>query len=195
MVEDFLANAWTALPGIVQSFDPVKGTCTVQVAVKARQRQSDGSYKFVNIAPLHDIVVMFQRAGSFVMTFPIQSGDECLVVFSCRDISGWWQQGGTQLPVEIRTQDISDGFAFVGPFSKPSVPSNISTNSVQLRTLDQSCYIEMAAGGRVNIVAPGGVHVTGAIVASDEITAKNTHTVSAHIHSDPQGGSTGAPTG
>jgi phage gp45-like len=40
-----------------------------------------------------------------------------------------------------------------------------------------------------NITAPGTIN------AADEITAKNTHTVSGHIHSDPQGGSVGLPTG
>lgn len=41
----------------------------------------------------------------------------------------------------------------------------------------------------------GNLVVTGAITASEEVKAFNVHTVSAHTHPDPQGGSTGTPTG
>lgn len=194
-IEDFLANTWTALPGIVQSFNVTAGTVVVQPSTKSRVRQRNGSFQFVNLPQLFDVPVLFPRGGPFLITFPIQNGDECLVVFSSRSIDGWWQQGGVQLPTEIRLHDLADGFAIVGPYSKPNVPISINTSSVELRTTDRSAYIQLTSDGKVNIVAPGGIHVTGAVTATGEITASGTHTVSAHTHPDPQGGNTGTPNG
>jgi hypothetical protein len=49
--------------------------------------------------------------------FPIQQGDECLVVFADFNIDAWHYAGGQQTPLDKRRHDISDGFAIVGPNS------------------------------------------------------------------------------
>jgi hypothetical protein len=194
-IQGALADLWTAGPAIIQSFDPVFGTCTALLSIAAQIRDKDGKITQVAIPLLRDVPVIFPSAGGFCLTFPIKVGDEVLIVFGQRCIDGWWQQGGIQAQAELRMHDLSDGFAIPGPWSKPKVPSGISTTAVQLRTNDGTAKIELTADGKVNIIAPGGVHVTGTLGASGEITANSTHTVSAHTHSDPQGGSTGGPVG
>ena len=193
--DDLRAHLWTALPGIVQSFNAAQCTCTVQPSVQARVRSAQGEFSWVSLPLLLDVPVVFPSGGGFTITFPVQQGDDCLVVFSSRCIDAWWQQGGVQQQIELRMHDLSDGFAFVGPFSVPSVPANISTANLQMRTVDGSAYLELTPSGALNIVAPAGVHVTGAVTASGEGTFNGGHTVSAHTHSDPQGGVTGTPTG
>lgn len=200
LIEDFLANVWTALPAIVQSFDPTHGTVVVQPTVQIRVRQANGKVQWTTMKQLADVPVLFPQGGGMLVTMPIAAGDECLVVFSCRCIDSWWQQGGVQKPFEIRIQDLSDGFAIVGPYSVPRLPANINPTAMELRTVDRSAYIQLTPGGVVNIVAPGGVNVTGALGATGEVTAKvgaGNHTVSAHIHGGvtPGGGNTGGPTG
>lgn len=194
-LEDFAANLWVAMPGIVQSFNATQGTCVVQVAIKPKVLDKSGNSNPTAITVIQDVPVVFLGGGSFVTTFPIQSGDEALIVFCNRCIDSWWQSGGVQVQSEIRYQDLSDAIAIIGPRSLAKSITNISTTTAQLRTLDGSCYLELASGGVINIVAHGGVNLNGDLVATGEITAKNTHTVSAHTHSDPQGGNTGTPTG
>jgi hypothetical protein len=196
LVEDYLANAWTALPVIIQSFDPIKCTCTAASALSFRIRQKDGTVQWVQPKKILDMPVVFPSGGNFLVTFPITAGDEALAIFADRCIDQWWQNGGSgNLLAELRMHDLSDGFIIVGPRSVPNVPTGISTTTLQVRTKDGTAYIELTADGKVNIVAPGGVHVTGTVTSDSEITAKTTHTVSAHTHPDPQGGNTGAPTG
>lgn len=202
-VEDRLVNFWTALPCIVQSFNPAKGTCVLQAAVQAQVRQSDGTTKWVDLPPLVDVPVVFPAGGAFILCFPITAGDEALAVFGSRCIDNWWLQGGAKnTQAEFRFGDLSDAFAFVGPRSQPRnlVPPTVggagpSATACQLRTIDGSAYIELTSDGKVNIDAPGGVHITGTLGATGEITALGTHTVSAHTHSDPQGGTSGAANG
>jgi hypothetical protein len=193
-VEGVLSETQTALPGIVQDFDPKECTCSIQVSVQVKVYTSDGKWKWHNISLLTHVPVVFPHGKGFALTFPISKDDEALVVFSSRCYSAWWDKGGIQIQDEMRLHDIGDGFAIVGPFSRPKVLQNISTDTVQLRNQDGSCYLELAAGGVINIVAPGGLNIKGTTVADKEGTF-NGHTVGAHTHIDPQGGVTGTPTG
>ena len=80
-----MTMVWTALPGIIQSFDPQALTCEVQPAIKGRMTTEKG-IELVNMPLLLDCPVVFPHAGGCSLTFPIQPGDECLVVFSSRAI-------------------------------------------------------------------------------------------------------------
>lgn len=193
-VEGLLAEAWTSMPAIIQDFDPVECTCSAQPAIKGQVRDSTGTTSWVNLPLLTHVPVMFPHSKDFAITFPVKKGDECIVHFSSRDMSLWWSKGGVQQQDELRMHDLSDGFAFVGPYSKPQVISKISTDTVQLRNKDGSCYLELTASGAINIVAPGGLNIKGTTKADSEGTF-NGHTVGAHTHTDPQGGVTGGPTG
>jgi len=208
---------WVALPAIIQSFDPIKCTCTAQPTIQAlvtrivQGRAPDGTFSFnqtkqsyINMPLLVDVPVCFPNAGIFMLSFPVTNGDEALIIFSDRCIDNWWNSGGIQPQVtnqgvgELRFHDLSDGFAFIGPFSKPNVPANISTSTVQLRTKDGATYLEIDGSGNCNIKA--NVNITGNLVVSGTTTGTgdgqfNGIHVSAHHHPgvQPGGGNTGEP--
>lgn len=200
LFEGFQANLWTALPGTVVSYDATKGTCVIQPTIQAQVTKPDGSQGFVNLPALPDVPVVYLGGGGFVATFPIQPGDEALVIFSSRCIDGWWQQGGVQPQAELRMHDLSDGFAIIGPRSLAKALTNVSTSTVQLRSLDGSTYFELAGGQVANIVAPGGLNITGDITITGKVTATKEGTfngipVSTHLHTGVTAGSsnTGEP--
>jgi hypothetical protein len=218
-INGFLVNLWTALPGIVVSFDAVKMTCVVQPAIKAYVRGSDGTQTWKQLPQLLDVPVVFPCAGGFAFTLPIVAGDEVLVIFASRCMDAWWQNGGVQVQAEFRLHDLSDGFAIPGPQSQPKTLPAISTTNAQLRTRAGTAYIELTPAGVVNIVAPGGVNITGnlnvdgntellggidldggvdiggdltvegQVTATGEGTFNGGHTVSAHKHGGVQPGS------
>lgn len=199
----FLSGLQTALPGIVQTVDLTKSTCTIQPTIQAYVTQRDGSKMWVQLPVLLDVPIVFPCAGNFALTLPIAAGDEVLVIFASRCIDAWWQQGGIQIQAELRMHDLSDGFAIPGPRSLPHVLTAISGTTAQLRSKDGTAYVEIAAGGVINIVAPGGLNVngnsavTGTLAVSGEGTFKGSHTVTAHIHRGVStgGGVTAPPTG
>ncbi|MDU6434808.1 MAG: Gp138 family membrane-puncturing spike protein [Pantoea sp.] len=150
-----------SMPGIIQSFDPIACTCTVQPAISGQVADEAGAFKSAPLPLLVDVPVVFPRGGGCTITFPVKAGDECLVVFSDRCIDFWWQNGGVQEPVDPRQHDLSDAFAFIGPQSQAEVIGNISTSTLQMRTDDGAAYIELDPSSHaVNIVAPGGLNVT-----------------------------------
>jgi len=155
------ADIWTALPGILQSFDATKVTAVIQPSVKAQIQVQDGSWSSVTLPLCLDCPVLFPGGGGFQLTFPLAKGDEGLLVFASRCINAWWAQGGVQPQEELRMHDLSDGFFLPGVFSQPRKPSPISTTKAELRSADGSLRLSLAPGGVLEIVAPGAVHLTG----------------------------------
>lgn len=175
------ASLWTALPCQVVSYNAVANTVQAQPTIKAVIQKPDGNQEAVNLPVLPDVPVVFPRGGGATLTFPIAPGDECLVVFSCRNIDSWWQSGGIQMPGDTRRHDLSDGFCIPGPMSQARRIGGISTKTTQLRSDDGSTYVELDQHGkRVNIVAPNGVTInTDAAVtvnAKDKVEV-NTNTL------------------
>lgn len=160
------AGIYTALPGIVQSFDPAKRTVTIQPAIKAQVQAPDGSKSWVTLPLLVDCPVVFPGGGGFVLTFPLAAGDETLVIVASRCIDAWWQSGGVQVQAELRMHDLSDSFCLAGISSVPNVQSAISTTNVQLRNDSGTAYVEINPEGNINVVGPGSINATAGVAAS-----------------------------
>lgn len=216
-----LSEVWTAMPAIVQSFDSAKQTCVVQIAIKSLTLSKKGDRSWVALKPITDVPVIFPRCGNFVLTFPLVQGDEVLVVFSSRCKASWQQNGGVQTQYEFRMHDLSDGFAIPGPASGPKLIPNFSTDTMQLRTVNGTLYVEIGANGQINIVAPQtggqvniiaagkvninspqGVSITGNLAVKGSVTATGDGSFAGkafgpHVHGGVQSGSgeTGGPIG
>jgi hypothetical protein len=169
---------WTAIPGIVQSFNAQHNTVEVVAAIQRKRRLPNGTWINETRKPCVDVPVHFQSGGGFTLTVPVKAGDECLLVFSSRCIDGWWDKGGVQPQKIDRMHDPSDGFAILGTRSRPRALQNVSADTVQLRSDDGKTLIEIDAHQAVRIVASTKVRletplleVTGKIVAGNDVIA------------------------
>jgi hypothetical protein len=104
--------------GIIESFDPVNQTATVQVAYKKtiRVREPDGKYvdKPRDYPLIADCPVVVLGGGGGALTFPIKQGDECLLLFNDRSINGWFENGQISVLQETRKHALTDAIAIVG---------------------------------------------------------------------------------
>lgn len=126
----------------------------------------------------HHAPVVFPSGGGFTFTHPIKRGDEGLAVFASRCIDGWWQMGGIQPQLEERWHNFSDGFFIPGIRSTPrKLNPPASTNSAQLRSDDGMTYVELAASGVINLVAPnaGRVNVQAQKVFMPDLPTADPH--------------------
>lgn len=139
---------WTAMPGIVQSVDLDAMTCEVQPAIMGTVEDENGVIQSVSLPLLVDVPICYPSGGGFLITFPIASGDEVLVVFSSRCIDAWWQSGGVQKPMEARMHDLSDGFAIPGPRSQPNTVDAISSTELQIRNDSGQAYFSITLSGK-----------------------------------------------
>lgn len=199
------ARLWTAMPGIIQSFDATQMTCVVQPAIQGQLQAKDGSTSLKNLPELQDCPCQFPGGGGVTVTFPVAAGDECLVVLASRCIDAWHALGGIQVPIEYRMHDLSDGFALLGFRSVPRVLSDISTTSAQLRSDDGSTLIDLDPTAQtLTLTAPGGVTINADVTVNGMVTATGDVlggsapiSLVNHVHTDVQAGSsdTGPATG
>lgn len=184
----FASGLWTALPGIIQSLNVAQQTVVVRPSIMGRIFDTNGAFKDVEMPLLYDCPVQFPSGGGYTLTFPVTQGDECLVVFSSRCIDAWWASGGVQAQATMRMHSLSDGFAVIGFSSIPRVISGISTGTAQLRSNDGAAYVELASGHVANIVAPGGINITGPVVFTGTVTANGHRIDETHTHGGVQSG-------
>lgn len=207
VISGFLSVLWTSLPGIIQSFDPVAMTCTVQPSIKGQIRLQSGEAQSVALPLLVDCPVQFPAGGNCTLTFPVAKGDECLVVFASRCIDSWWQSGGVQEQAELRMHDLSDGFVLLGFRSKPRTLANVSTSAAQLRSDDGTTIAELNPSAKtITLSAPGGVtinantqingnlSVSGTITAAVDVIGAG-KSLKSHVHGgvSPGSSNTGTP--
>lgn len=206
-IDGLLAMAWTGLPGYIVSFDAASVTATVQLGIQGSTENPDGSQSFTNYPVISGVPVEFPGGGGCRLTFPVKEGDECWVSFSSRAMGAWKQYGGIQVPNDPRRHHIADAVCRIGPMSQANKLANVSTSTVQLRSQDNSTYIELDPTGQiVNVVAPGGMkfttpnaHFTGNITSDQTITGSTDvvgggKSLKSHVHSGVQsGGSNSGP--
>lgn len=188
-----------AIPGIIQSFNSDTVTAVVLPAIKYVENTNDGKKNTSDYPLLVDVPVVFPRGGGCTLTFPVNPGDECIVVFADRCIDFWWQNGGVQEPVASRQHDMSDALCILGPMSQAKKISNISMKSAQLRTDSGSAFIEIAQCGNVTITSPkttinGPLQVNGTITSTGDQKAGSISQMN-HTHGGvkPGEGNTGRP--
>ena len=117
--QDILSSLHCALPGTVVSFDTGAQTAVIQPAVKRRAEQRD-----VPLPLLRDVPVFMP------VSFEINPGDACLVIFTDCDIDAWFETGEASVPASNRSHSLSDGFAFVG-FRPRVIPNEVEGSPSQ----------------------------------------------------------------
>ena len=193
MLEAARIDIHTALPGIIQSFDPARMTCSVQPAIRGAIRQPDGRVQAVDLPLLVDCPVVFPGGGGYELTFPLAAGDDCLIIFAERCIDAWWQSGGVQAAAEYRMHDLSDGFVLAGVRSQPHVlTGGVNMSGAELRR-DGGTALLRLKDDAVEIVAPSGITMTTPTltVTGDVISGGISYL--GHVHGCPHGGSTSTP--
>jgi hypothetical protein len=137
------------------------------------------------------------------MTFPIQPGDECFVLFADTPVDVWFQNGVSSgafessppnpgnNPVSQRRHDVSDGIAIFGLRSKPRSLSEWSQTSMQIRSDDGSVVIDMkepnqdSTLGQVTITAHNvTVNATQATVNGTTVTIGEATTIDGRVFLD-----------
>lgn len=150
------AQLRVAIPAIIESFDAVKQTVSVQPAITENIQVGNEEAKATKLPVLTDIPICFPRANGYCITLPVAKGDECLLVFADMCIDGWWQSGGVQDQMETRRHDLSDAFAIIGTTSQTRVVGGYSDSKLQIRTDDSGIVIELDKdNGAVNVKCKG----------------------------------------
>ncbi len=103
--------------GTITSFDAVTQTAqaTINYAKSYTKKGTNGVYEtqLVNYAPITGAPVIFLGGGDSYLTFPVEPGDECLILFNDRDLDNWFTNNG-QTTASTRLHAFTDAVILVG---------------------------------------------------------------------------------
>lgn len=146
-----LNNLHTCLPAEIISYDFTTQKALVQPLLNkvwasgSNSTPTNGQSANMLSTPmpvLDNVPVVFPRSGGAGLTFPVNSGDTCLLVFCERSLDLWLTVGGQVNPDDNRKFDLSDAIAIMGifPFNESSTAEN--NNDVLLTYADSKIRIK-----------------------------------------------------
>lgn len=145
-ISEFQAYLNTGMPCKVVAWD---GGQLVTVAPMVRFVDVDDTV--VTLPNLPDVLVQYPGGGGFVLTFPIQAGDDCFVTFSQSCIDSWWDTGDLGTVLSKRKHDLSDGFAHFGFNAKSRTIPNVDSDAIALRSKNGQAFVKVKADGTIVI--------------------------------------------
>ncbi len=116
-----LAGVFTAMPGEVQSYDPISQAVDVQPLVQTGYIGQDGTRATERTPLVPHVPVLFPGAGGFSITWPLKQGNTGLLIFCNCSIDKWLTLGGEVDPEDDRRHCIADAVFIPGlrPFASP----------------------------------------------------------------------------
>lgn len=211
-VDNRLKDLHTAQPGIIQSFDPVTQTASIQPAVKRIFKTDAGDGEAELLTPtalpvLINVPVNFPRGGGYSLTLPVKPGDECLLIFAERSFDRWHRSGKVEEPAARRFHHLSDATAFVGLSSLPKKIPDFNPDQMELKKDDGSTVVTLKQDELVakvvtkitldvpDLQMTGNLRVDGAISSGGDQVTDAGVSQNSHRHSGVDAGpsNTGPP--
>jgi len=136
----------------IEEFFPDTQTATVQISYKKTRFTQDSvgnmSTIYEDYPPLTEVPVVFLGGGPGALTFPVEQGDQCILLINDRAIDTWYS-GSNGQPVPIsRYHALADAIALIGVRSQNTVLSDFDADRVRLYYQDGG---EITLGDKVGI--------------------------------------------
>lgn len=206
---EMMKDVGTSIPGHFLTFDPVTQLAQIQIGVQ----RIDVNGNTFEPSPLIECPVAFLGGSEYFIEHQIDPGDECLIVFSQRCITGWKNTGGVANNPIMRFHDFSDAAVLPGLRSQPNKITDHQNNGVRLRNKTGDKFIWLKNDGTAaitvdtltvianveltgNINQDGSQTVSGDVVASDISLVNHVHDKGTYLDAENRplkSGKTGAP--
>lgn len=159
--------------GIIEDFDASNQTATIRIAIKKIiSEEADGTKVFKEHPLIMQCPVMTYFGGNSFISCPIESGDNCIVLFCDRDIDEWLYGGGVQAPNSRRIHDINDAIAIVGIRNFQKSISDFLANGIRISFAADS-RIDLTEDAIDSIAAlfthDGNMEITGSLTVSGNV--------------------------
>lgn len=123
--------------GTITSFNPTLQTAQVTINYTKTflkvDAVGDTTITPTNYAQLIDCPVICLGGGGGAITFPIEKGDECVVLFNDRDFDNWFNGSSNAAPTTPRTHAFADAIILVGIRSLANVLTFYDSDAAAFR--------------------------------------------------------------
>lgn len=146
--------------GTIKSFNAAKQTATVSINYKKTFFKPNSlgvlQAELKEYPLIADAPVVVLGGGGYALTFPIEKGDECLVLFNDRDLDAWYSGSASSPNPTARLHSFSDALIIVGLRSLPNVIASYGSGAVELRDKTGNTKIKLKDNGKMAFQNPTG---------------------------------------
>lgn len=104
MFDSYMNNINTAIPGLVENYDPTKQRADVKPAIKKKIGKEIIAHPVIVNVP-----VQFMGSGNATFIFPLAKGDRCLIIFSQESMENYLSSPDREVdPGDSRRFSIAD---------------------------------------------------------------------------------------
>ena len=180
----FKREIYTALPGLVESYDAATRRATVQPALRLVLADSEESE--VRQAPVMNVPVLLPSAGGYTVSLPIGPGEPVMLIVAQRDLTRWKESYAESTPGP-GIMVARDAVAIAGFGPRSYTPAN--SGGIALQSDDGRRYIRiqsdgtiaaanesgaafvLKSSGEIDFDAPSGVVFNGSMLIDGAIVA------------------------
>jgi protein gp138 len=168
-IDSRLLDLHTCMPGIVRTYDDVKGVCKVQPAVK---RKIDGELE--TLPEIENVAVMWPGAGGAVLKMALAAGDMVWLMFPETDWARYRESDSVTEPGDITRHDLTGCVAYpmarvsppaaLGPGWYTTVPVYVGAPTATSVAL-AAALVALHTAAKADVIAAGGA--AAALIALD----------------------------
>ena len=162
-IDNRIGDIHTSIPGRIESFDAATQTADIKPLLKRRAINSDGTEINESIPVIPRVPICFPRAGLFYITWPVESGDLCELVFSEQSRDNLKAAGGVNEtdPDDFRRFDLSDAFAIPGGYPEAKAIADFDSENIAIGKDNGGAVFRLKPDGNVAVVPAGSgkVHI------------------------------------
>lgn len=147
IIEQEFLDVFTAMPGQVSSYDDATKLAVVQPTLQVKYRDEAAAK---NRPLISNVPVIFPKMGKAHVRFPVNPGDEGLVIWSQRSIDTWLANGGVVDPGDNRKFDYSDAFFLIGATSQTNILETKGA-ATSAEFVNDKMVIEILPSGKIKI--------------------------------------------
>ena len=118
--------------GFIEEFNSTEMTAKVRLCDLAIKETYVGK-GWWEFPLLVDCPVVMPIRNNKGVTYPINVGDECIVLFNDRDIDNWFGAGNVSEPRTGRVHSLSDALVIVGMHSLTNPVADFNNNATEIR--------------------------------------------------------------
>lgn len=112
-LESRLGDVYTAMPGIVQSYDPATQTADVLPGIQRAVTTTEDDIAYEDLPIVPNVKICFPRGGPFQISWPLNKGDSVILICTTYAIQQWRQGDNSQTvaPGDLRLHSLGSAFA------------------------------------------------------------------------------------
>ena len=181
----------TSIPAIIDEFDPLTQRVAATPAIRAKFVNSANEVSYIDYPKITNIPLAITKSAGLKITYPIEIGQNCTLIFSQRSIDNFIIEGGIQDPfdgpnpkkTQIRCMDLTDAMCFPGVITSKETIEDYATDAIEIRSADNTTKVSVKENSLKLLQGNASMELTGDNINMTAATINITGTTAVNIES------------